>query len=200
MFIALEGIDGCGKTTAAEYIKKYLEDKQYEVVAVSPVRDNTVGKIVREMLMSHTFVPLNPDIKLMLMASSHECCLDEVVLPALAEGKTVVMDRYFPSMLAYQGDGTLAEACANVLQSKLPLDVVFFLDINIDETYKRMESRGYELEDMESVSRNEFETRARRYRDIFRVYKAKRMVLIDANQGLDDVKKQITKALDTLTK
>lgn len=199
MFIALEGIDGSGKSTAAEYIKGYLEDKDYEVVVPSPVRDNTVGKKVREMLMDHEFNTLNPNIKLMLMASLHECCLDEIVLPALAEGKTIVMDRYYPSMLAYQGDGQLAEEHAKVIQAKLPLDIVFFFDVDIDETYKRMQARGYELEDLESVSRDEFETRTRRYREIFKLHPAKQMFVIDANQPLGNVKQQIKVILDKLT-
>lgn len=200
MFIALEGIDGCGKSTAAEYIKNYLESKNMETIIASPVRDNTVGKNVRGLLTAHKFNELNKNIKLMLMAASHECCLDEVVLPAIADGKSVVMDRYFPSMLAYQGEGELAEAHANLISAKLPMDVIFFFKIDIDTSYTRMNNRNVTLEDLEAVPRDEVEMRVLRYQDILNNYPANRLFTIDANQSLAHVEGQIKEALDSLLK
>lgn len=198
MFIVLEGIDGCGKTTAAELIKDFLENCNYDVVITSPVRETVVGLAVRKMLMSHEFNIQPPNVKLMLMAATHEVCIDEVVKPALAKGQIVVMDRYFPTFLAYQGDGALAVEHADVLCEKLPLDVVFYLNVEVDVTLERMKKRNVELEDLENVPVAEMTLRKRRYQEIFERYPAKRFFEIDANKSLDEVKVQIQTALASL--
>lgn len=198
MFIVLEGIDGCGKTTAAELIKDFLENCNYDVVIASPVRETVVGLAVRKMLMSHEFNIQPPNVKLMLMAATHEVCIDEVVKPALAKGQIVVMDRYFPTFLAYQGDGALAVEHADVLCEKLPLDVVFYLNVEVDVTLERMKKRNVELEDLENVPVAEMTLRKRRYQEIFERYPVKRFFEIDANKSLDEVKVQIQTALASL--
>lgn len=198
MFIVLEGIDGCGKTTAAELIKDFLENCNYDVVIASPVRETVVGLAVRKMLMSHEFNIQPPNVKLMLMAATHEVCIDEVVKPALAKGQIVVMDRYFPTFLAYQGDGALAVEHADVLCEKLPLDVVFYLNVEVDVTLERMKKRNVELEDLENVPVTEMALRKRRYQEIFERYPVKRFFEIDANKSLDEVKVQIQTALASL--
>lgn len=198
LFIVLEGIDGCGKTTAAELIKDFLENCNYDVVIASPVRETVVGLAVRKMLMSHEFNIQPPNVKLMLMAATHEVCIDEVVKPALAKGQIVVMDRYFPTFLAYQGDGALAVEHADVLCEKLPLDVVFYLNVEVDVTLERMKKRNVELEDLENVPVAEMTLRKRRYQEIFERYPVKRFFEIDANKSLDEVKVQIQTALASL--
>ena len=198
MFITLEGIDGCGKSTAVNIIRDFLINCNYDVVTTSPVRETVVGCVVRKMLIEQQFNRQTPNVKLMLMAATHETCLEETILPALAQGSVVIMDRYFPSLLAYQGDGALALEHADVLAATLPLDIVFYLNIDIDISTERMLTRNVKLEDLENVPRAEIELRKQRYTDIFKRYPAKRFFEIDANKSLEEVKQQIHETLASL--
>jgi len=99
--LALEGIDGSGKSTAAAGIAAALREEGQDVVATREPTDGPWGRRIREMAASGKAVA--PEEELRWFVADRREHVAAVVRPALDAGRTVVTDRYFLSTVAYQG-------------------------------------------------------------------------------------------------
>jgi dTMP kinase len=99
LFVTLEGIDRSGKTTQTRLLLDALGDR---AVGVREPGGTEVGERVRE-LVKDASVPIGPRTEALLFAAARAELVDEVIAPALADGRTVVSDRFLDSSLAYQG-------------------------------------------------------------------------------------------------
>lgn len=98
MLITLEGIDGSGKTTAAEALRDVLPAER--TVFTREPTDSWYGKAVERSIGDDEADPM---AELFLYTADHADHLSRVVRPALSEGKIVISDRYSDSRYAYQG-------------------------------------------------------------------------------------------------
>lgn len=100
IYIALEGMDGSGKTTQAEKLAEYFKSQGREVVLTQePERGGVVGKMVHDILQSKINVP---KVSLQYLFSADRAIhQEEIVKPALEAGKVVISDRNFWSGVAY---------------------------------------------------------------------------------------------------
>jgi dTMP kinase len=99
LFISLEGIDGSGKTTQGRMLAQALgEDAMY----VREPGGTEAGEKLRAVLMDAE-TPLAPEAELLVFLAARAELVTRVIEPALAEGKTVVCDRFSDSTIAYQG-------------------------------------------------------------------------------------------------
>jgi len=105
VFITLEGIDGTGKSTHFRLLVKYLRARGYPVLATREPGGTRVGEEVRRLLLSPKTGPLAALTELTLIYAARAQHIEEVVRPALAQGKVVVSDRYNDASFAYQGYG-----------------------------------------------------------------------------------------------
>ena len=107
-FITFEGIDGTGKTTQLQLLAAKMREEGYDVVVTkepgSPVDPTTLGAELRQILF-HTVTTHNmaPGVADCLFLADHIQHVGKVVEPALAEGRTVISDRYSDSQFAYAG-------------------------------------------------------------------------------------------------
>jgi dTMP kinase len=99
-FIVLEGPDGVGKSTQAALLAERLGALVTREPGATPV-----GKAIRELLLAHSTVDLEPRAEALLMAADRAQHVATVVRPALEQGRDVVSDRYLYSSVAYQGHG-----------------------------------------------------------------------------------------------
>lgn len=97
--IAFEGPDGCGKSTQAARLAEHLD----AVLSREP-GGTAVGESLRAVLVDAT-VGLDLRAEALLMAAARAQHVAEVIVPALASGRDVVVDRFSHSSLAYQGFG-----------------------------------------------------------------------------------------------
>ena len=102
-YIALEGIDGAGKTHAQGFIADRLEAAGHEVVRVREPGGTPVGMSIRRILLGDPI--LRPWSEAMLFAADRAQLVADVIAPALERGAWVVSDRSVYSSLAYQGAG-----------------------------------------------------------------------------------------------
>ena len=102
MFVTFEGLDGSGKSTQIELLRKLLEEQGREVVATREPGGTEMGEHVREILL-HRDHPLVPWAEAALFAAARAQLVEEVIAPALQRGADVLCDRYIDSSLAYQG-------------------------------------------------------------------------------------------------
>lgn len=98
--IALEGPDGCGKSTQANFLSKWLRYEGYETKITREPTKNPLGRIIRKSLVGEIDLPLEAEA--LLFAGDRAIHIAEVIRPSLKEGKIVITERYYHSSLAYQ--------------------------------------------------------------------------------------------------
>jgi dTMP kinase len=103
VFVTFEGLDGSGKTTQADLLRRRLEADGLEVVVTREPGGTELGEQIRDLLLHGGHV--TPWAEAMLYAASRAQHVDEVIRPALERGAAVVCDRYVDSSVAYQGAG-----------------------------------------------------------------------------------------------
>lgn len=103
LFLALEGVEGSGKTTQAGLLCGWLEAGGHPVLRVREPGGTAAGEEIRRVLLESAAVP--PRAELLLMLAARAALVEERIRPALASGTVVVADRYDLSTLAYQAYG-----------------------------------------------------------------------------------------------
>jgi len=104
-FITLEGSEGSGKTTNMLAIKKFLEQQGIEVVVTREPGGTPIAEKIRNLLLDKENSALCSDAELLLMFAARSQHLNELILPALEQGKWVISDRFTDASFAYQGAG-----------------------------------------------------------------------------------------------
>lgn len=110
VFLALEGGEGAGKSTQATLLAEWLEARGHRVLLTREPGATDVGKILRQIVLGLETGELSPRTEVLLYAADKAEHVDEIVLPALADGVVVITDRYVDSLLAYQGAGRHLDA------------------------------------------------------------------------------------------
>ena len=103
-YVALEGIEGAGKSTVARRLGTHLEGRAGGVVAVREPGGTPAGEAIRAILLDGA-VELGPWAEALLFSAARAQLAREVIAPALQRGDWVVGDRSVYSSLAYQGGG-----------------------------------------------------------------------------------------------
>ena len=146
MFITLEGIDGCGKSTQARLLTEKLRSVRGEdsVVWTKEPGGWPGGNHLRQILLEGSLC--HPWTELFLFLADRCEHAQQVILPALSAGKIVVCERYNDSTMAYQsaGRGIGAEKIETLFRwSANPVpDLTFWIDLPAEKAYDRMVSRG----------------------------------------------------------
>lgn len=108
-FITLEGGDGSGKTTQMQKIVEWLEREGIDVVATREPGGTQTGQEIREIVL-HSRSEIFAKAEALLYAADRAQHINEVVRPALAQGKVLLQDRYIDSSVAYQGAGRVLDS------------------------------------------------------------------------------------------
>lgn len=142
--ITIEGIDGSGKSSAAQALYTTLL-AHYDVLLTKEPGATSLGKQLRALLQGRTFA-LYPKAEFLLFAADRAQHIEEIVLPALREGKIVISDRMADSSRAYQGFGrglddqwirSINEWAMNGIQP----DITIYLKIDYQTAFKRLALR-----------------------------------------------------------
>ena len=105
VFITLEGIEGCGKSTQASRLAKRLREEGYRVVETREPGGTPLAERIRDVLLSSSAEPVVPECEAHLILACRSQHVAQVISPALQNGAIVICDRFSDSTLAYQGYG-----------------------------------------------------------------------------------------------
>jgi len=202
--IAIEGIDGAGKTTIARYVYGFLTNCGYRCTLFKEPSDSVYGKIIRSLN-----APIDPDLELMLFLKDREIDVKERILPAIRKGLIVIMDRYYYSNIAYQSARGLDAKKIRKLNEKIAPkpDLVILLDLSPSKAFERIKRRKQfsvfeQIEFLERVRQKFLEIADERTvivnaeRDFETVKKeVAQIALLFARKVIGDVKKQANKAI-----
>ncbi|HSA34482.1 MAG TPA: dTMP kinase [bacterium] len=194
MFIAVEGIDGSGKSTTIAELEKFLTARGHAVHRTAEPTKLDTGRAIRELLGQKNERPYTRHELALLFAADRLRHLEEEVEPALAAGKTVLTDRYLFSSLAYQSVDLPYEWVAGLNRfARLP-DTVLYIEVSVDTALSRLARfrQGTEI----------FETRAfleklrANYEKVFKKYTGKvNIVRLDGEVAMSDIAADIEKRL-----
>lgn len=105
LFVSLEGIEGCGKTTQIDRLAKRLTADHTPFLITREPGGTAVGEGIRRILLDSQTIHLTPEAELLLFYASRSQNIEEKIRPALVRGDIVICDRFFDASLAYQGYG-----------------------------------------------------------------------------------------------
>ena len=201
LFIAFEGIDGSGKSTQIRRLGAALSLLRVQVCLTCEPTHENYGKMIRT---AQTRLPAKRERE--LFTKDRKEHLETVILPALSRQQIVITDRYFYSSVAYQGvrrdafdheptDAELLQLqeeiyAENVAFAPIP-DILFYMELSVDEALKRMSSGRDALDPFEV--RQNLEDVSKAYQHV--VAKHPHCVTLDARQTPDELASQIIHVL-----
>ena len=104
-FISLEGGEGAGKSTQNKRIVNWLSEQGHVAIETREPGGTVISEQIRQLLLDTRNAGLEPVAELLLMFAARSQLVQEVIRPALAEGKVIVCDRFTDASYAYQGGG-----------------------------------------------------------------------------------------------
>lgn len=201
-FIALEGGEGAGKSTNAQFIKQQLEARGFEVLLTREPGGTPLGEKVRAILLDTTLPAMTPTTEALLMFAARAEHYAQVIAPALAAGQWVISDRFVDASFAYQGAarGLGSNKIAELADWTLPnvqADLTLVFDLPVEVGMMRVQARGGVIDRFEQEPPAFFEQVRQAYLE-----RAAKMpshyCVLDASQDLSTVQRLIAEQLDRL--
>ena len=192
LWIVVEGIDGAGKTSALTTVIDELNALGFKTHAFREPGGTAVGEEIRTILKKDALNIL-PLAEVLLFYAARFQLLHSKVLPLLAAGDCVVLDRFELSTYAYQAGGrgcdieTIKQISSLCLQGRHP-DLTIFLAVSPEVAYERICARG-ELDHIEQENLSFFSNVAAAYEQCLAEYP--NTVVINANQAYQSVQAEI---------
>jgi dTMP kinase len=190
-FIALDGPDGCGKTTQVKLLVDWLAKQGVDVVSFREPGDTAIGEKIRQILLNPEHIAMTAAAEVMLYMAARVQLWNEKIAPVLKTGKCVVLDRWLSSTCAYQGNAgsfgmdKVIKIAADCLEKCWP-DLTIILDIDLATAAKRlkknldrMEQKGH---DYHKKVREGFLKLAKQQKDF---------VVVNAADDIDTVHKKV---------
>ena len=187
-YIALEGLEGCGKSTHTKRLGEHLD----AVITREP-GGTRIGSLLRGILADTENTDMSPRTEALLMAADRAQHMAEVVQPALDSGRHVVSDRSIYSTLAYQGHGRrlgvpdLLSISTWALAGRLP-DLVVFIEVPTDVLNQRLAKRNLDRFEREGA---EFFARVNDGFHELMAADPDRWIVVDGTAPKDDVEADI---------
>lgn len=208
IFITFEGIEGCGKTTQVKLLMEYLEAKGHPVTLTREPGGTRLGEKIRAILLNFNQTPIAAWTELFLYEACRLQILEEVVRPALNEGRIVVCDRYIDSTTAYQGYGKGLELQNVAWLNKLAAgdilpDLTFIIDCSVETGLKRAWTRINSSKETDKEDRFEkegyaFHEKVRNGYLKIAADEPERIRVINGEQDTDAIHRDICKIVDEI--
>jgi dTMP kinase len=177
VFICLEGLDGCGKTTQARLLVKRL--RSCDAVYTAEPSRGRIGQFIKKHCL-HIDKRSSGVVEALLFAADRFDHVENTVLPALKKGQIVVSDRYVYSSLAYQGaTGLDLEWIEKINAHAVRPDMAIFIDVEPERVVQRLKPKKSVMENLETQ---------RKVRQVYMKYVKKgELVRIDGNKSKSQV-------------
>ena len=194
-FISFEGIDGAGKSTQIAAISKWFRDRGDEVVLTREPGGTALAEELRALVLNR---PMDALTELLLIFAGRRDHLQTHLLPALADGKTVLCDRFTDSSFAYQGGGrglplSVLEPLADWVQEGTEPELTLWFDL--PPALAAARRAGARAADRIEAQQLDFFERARAGFAARAESAPQRIVRIDASRSPDDVWAQVVTVL-----
>lgn len=145
IFIVIEGIDGCGKTTQIQWIQRWMEQKNVALWSTKEPTNSMIGEVINASLKENQN-QYSPLVQLLLFTADRLHHIEQIN-QYLRKSMHVICDRFLDSTFAYQATtDSLKEVFSfhekKILETCKP-DVTLFLDVPVDVAIERVHQRGF---------------------------------------------------------
>lgn len=208
IYIALEGVDGAGKSTQAEILKKYLEKKGKEIILTKePTQNPPIGNLIHDFVKGGVKFP--PVSLQYLFAADREIHQKELIEPSLKKGSIVISDRCFWSSVAYgildkkkdlsrHGGGfyklgnaeilLVSESILSMYHQFIVPNVTFYISVSVDAAILRISKMKKKQEYYETAEKLKniktgYDWLARKFKN--------EIIAIDGEQSAEKVSQQV---------
>ena len=209
LFITFEGVEGSGKTTQIQRLKKYLDRKGIPCKVTREPGGCPISEKVRKILLNPDHREMVPISELLLYEAARAQHIKEVIKPFLKKGGVVLCDRFSDATLAYQGYGRRMdlkwiESLNHISSQGIRPDVTFLLDcpshVGLKRAIRRNRTRRQEREERFEKEKIQFHRRVRKGYLAIAKKEPYRVKVIDTREGEDKVFEKIRKIVDNLIK
>ena len=146
-FLAIEGVDGAGKSTQVPRVDEWLRRNGVKTLVTREPGGTPLGESLRALLLDPRFTGMSASAELLVMFAARAEHLEKRIAPALADGVWVLCERFTDATFAYQGGGRDVDpkriaALEETVQGDMRPDLVLVLDLPIKVGLERSVRRG----------------------------------------------------------
>lgn len=199
LFVTIEGPDGSGKSTQIQYMKSYFEEHGLPCLFTREPGGTLIGEKLRNIILDKENAEMCDMTETLLYAASRAQHVEELIKPALAEGKIVVCDRFIDSSIAYQGYGRHLGDSVRIINEYavngcMP-DATFLMELDPSIGKSRIRE---DVQDRLELEKIEFHQRVfAGYQELAEQY-PERFVRIDAAREKEAIRDDILATLERL--
>ena len=200
VFITMEGMDGCGKTTQRNALIDYLTQMGWDVQLTREPGGDEIAEKIRDLVLDPVNKAMFDETEAYLYAASRAQNVRALIRPALEKGRAVVCDRFVDSSIAYQGGGrqlgsdVVAQLNALAVGDTMP-DATVYLRMPPEKALARRLNAS-EPDRLESQKESFFERTYQAFEALFGSENMDRVVSVDASQPIADVTRDMLAAID----
>ena len=207
LFITFEGVEGSGKTTQIQRLRKYFAQKGISCKVTREPGGCPIGEKIRKILLNPDHHEMVPMTELLLYEAARAQHVTEVIKPFLKKGGVVLCDRFIDASFAYQGYGRRVdlrwiERLNHLCSQGIRPDVTFLLDcptgVGLERALQRNRVLKREREERFEREKIQFHRRVRRGYLAIAKKEPRRVKVIDTRDGEDRVFDKIREIVDNL--
>ncbi len=198
-FITLEGVDGAGKSSHAQWIADALRERGLKVIETREPGGTDLGESLRALLLRE---PMDIQTETLLMFAARREHIVRVILPALQAGHWVVSDRFTDATYAYQGGGRglPAERIAGLedwVQQGFQPDLTLVFDVPVEVARERLRSETAQPDRFERLDSAFFNRVRSAYLERAR-QAPRRIRIVDSSRSKEEVRKELKDILASI--
>lgn len=144
VFISIEGLEGSGKSSVIEFLKKQLDNHNYIVYFFREPGSTEIGEKIRQILLDRKNKNMSPYTELLLYLAARSQLIEEKLLPILKNEKNcvVICDRFIDSTIAYQGYGLqlgdIVKKASEMFSLGILPDITLVLNLEPEKALSRL--------------------------------------------------------------
>jgi dTMP kinase len=204
--VTFEGPEGSGKSTQLRLLAERLKESGRELLETAEPGGTPIGIQIRRVLLDAANRELRPTTELLLMYAARAQNVEQWILPALAEGRVVLCDRFTDSTLVYQGvargmGAELVYEVDRIACRGLVPDLTLVIDIDTETGLARAHRRSVRTQDVETRMEEQDLSFHRKVREAYRQLASEepqRVRLIDGSRSETAVAADVWAAAEPL--
>lgn len=198
--ISFEGGEGSGKSTQIALLEKCFLEAGHEVVTLREPGGTTIGEQIRAIVLGSQNPNISFATEVLLFQAQRAQLYHEVVLPKLAEGCVVLMDRTRDSSVVYQGivrrfGKDLIEELNTIATQDTYPNMTFLLDVSVEVGLGRRHAENGTSNRIDNETRDFHEQVREAYLELAREDVKGRWVILSGEQPVEKIAKEVWHAV-----